>query len=63
MKPSILKKILLIPLFSILLMHSYAGTTDTTVLKRTYQTTFASSVPVIDGLLNDEAWNLVEWTR
>ena len=40
----------------------FAGTTDSTVVKRTYQTAFAKTAPVIDGLGNDDCWNLVEWT-
>jgi hypothetical protein len=62
MKSSILKKISLIALFAILLTHSYAGNTDTTVVKRTYKTSFANIPPVIDGLLNDASWDAVEWT-
>jgi hypothetical protein len=41
---------------------SYAQTKDSTIAKRTYQTAFAKTVPVIDGLLNDDCWNLVEWS-
>jgi hypothetical protein len=33
-----------------------------TIEKRTYNTAFTKTAPVIDGLGNDECWNLVEWT-
>ena len=34
----------------------------TVIVKRTYQTAFAKTAPVIDGLMNDDCWNLVDWT-
>ena len=43
------------------LLNSYAGT-DTIAVKRTYKTSFANVVPVIDGLLNDASWDKVEWS-
>jgi len=50
-------------LTTIFLTGSYAWSKDTTVIaKRTYQTSFAKPVPVIDGLLNDDAWEVVEWS-
>lgn len=32
-----------------------------TIQKRTYETRFTEKEPVIDGLPDDECWNLVEW--
>ncbi len=62
MKYSLLRKIV-IPLISLSIFTGvYARSTDTTVVKRTYQTAFAQTAPVIDGLMNDDSWNLVEWT-
>ena len=46
----------------LILTASYAVKPDSTVVKRTYQTVFTKTPPVIDGLGNDDAWNLVEWT-
>jgi len=62
MKFAILKRIILSQILILLFTMSYAGKPDSTVVKRTYQTAFSSTPPVIDGLGNDEAWNLVEWT-
>jgi len=42
--------------------YSFAQTTDSVIIKRIYQTAFANSAPAIDGLINDECWNLVEWS-
>lgn len=61
MKITLFKKIVLSQVLILMLTSSYAGTTDSTVVKRTFQTTFASSPPVIDGLGTDPSWNLVEW--
>lgn len=33
----------------------------TAIKKRIYNTTRTTSVPIIDGKLNDDAWNAVEW--
>ena len=30
--------------------------------KKIYETTFTQTAPVIDGLMNDECWDLVEWS-
>jgi hypothetical protein len=62
MEFSIIKRIILSHILILLFTVSYAGKPDSTVVKRTYQTAYASEPPVIDGLGNDEAWNLVEWT-
>jgi len=32
-----------------------------TIEKKIYTTAFAQTAPIIDGLLKDECWNLVEW--
>ena len=45
-----------------LLTCSYGHSTDSTIVKRTYQTAFTKTAPVIDGLMNDDCWNYVEWT-
>jgi hypothetical protein len=49
-------------LLIILIYGSNAKAQDTTVVKRTYHTAFANTAPVIDGLMNDESWNAVEWS-
>lgn len=56
------KRILLSLILFILLINSYGQTTDSTIVKRTYETAFATSAPSIDGLINDECWNMVEWS-
>ena len=63
MKYPFLKRIILSQIFILLFTSSYAHSNDSTVVvKRTYQTAFTKTVPVIDGLMNDDCWNLVEWT-
>ena len=62
MKSAIIKRIILSQILILMLMAGYAGKPDTAVVKRTYQTAFTKTPPVIDGIGNDEAWNLVEWT-
>jgi hypothetical protein len=63
MKYTFLKRNILSLIFILLFTSSYADSTDSTiVVKRTYKTAFAKTVPVIDGLMNDDCWNLVEWT-
>jgi hypothetical protein len=57
-----IKIIFLCQLFILILTSSYAHQTDSTAVRRTYQTAFAKTVPVIDGLLNDDCWDLVEWS-
>lgn len=62
MKSTFIKRIILCQILIGLLTSSYAKTTDSVIVKRTYQTALAKSAPVIDGLDNDDCWNLVEWT-
>ena len=63
MKYPYFKRIILSQIFILLFTSSYAHSTDSTiVVKRTYKTAFAKTAPVIDGLMNDDCWNLVEWT-
>jgi hypothetical protein len=62
MKFAYLKRTLLCQILIILATCSYAQTKDSTSVKRTYQTALAKTVPVIDGLLNDESWDAVEWS-
>lgn len=62
MKFTFFKRIALSQILILLMTGSYAQTKDSTIVRRTYQTTFAKTVPVIDGLMNDDCWNAVEWT-
>jgi len=62
MKLFFIKRIILCQIFILLLTSSFGSKTDSTVLKRTYLTAFTTTTPVIDGLGNDDSWNLVEWT-
>jgi hypothetical protein len=63
MKLKILRYLLIIICFcSSFLISGYGAVQDSAILKRTYKTSFAGSVPVIDGHDNDESWNLVEWS-
>ena len=62
MKCNFSKTIVLCLLFIVLVTSVYSKTQDSTVVKRTYQTAQAKTAPVIDGLLNDECWNSVEWS-
>lgn len=57
-----LKRIFISQVLIVLLANSFAQTTDSTIVKRTYKTLFANNTPKIDGLLSDECWNLVEWS-
>jgi hypothetical protein len=45
-------------LFFIPVSYNYAQTVE----KKIYQTTFTSSAPAIDGLMNDSCWSQVEWS-
>jgi hypothetical protein len=53
-------------IFGLILVSAFSGiyakSADTTIVKRVYMTAFAQTEPVIDGLDNDDSWNLVEWT-
>jgi hypothetical protein len=63
MKYIILNKTILSLILIFIFTGSYANSNDSTVIaKRTYQTAFVKTAPVIDGMMNDECWNLVEWT-
>ena len=63
MKYTLLYKTILSLILIFIFTGSYANSNDSTVIaKRTYQTAFVKTAPVIDGLMNDECWNLVEWT-
>jgi hypothetical protein len=57
MKIVSLKRIVISLILVILLTNSYSQSVE----KKTYQTTFTAKSPEIDGLMNDECWNLVEW--
>ena len=62
MKFTNIKRIILGQILVLMLTTGYAAKPDSTVVIRTYQTAFAKIAPVIDGIGNDDAWNLVEWT-
>ena len=62
MKFNVIKRIIFCLILTLQVIFSYAGKPDTTVIKRTYKAAFAETAPVIDGLGNEDAWNLVEWT-
>jgi hypothetical protein len=62
MKFTIIKRIILSQIMVLILTTGYSAKPDSTVVKRTYQTAFTKTPPVIDGIGNDDAWNLVEWT-
>ena len=62
MKNTFSKRILISLIFSVLVTSGHAKTQDSVVVKRTYQTAFAKTAPVIDGLMNDESWKDVEWS-
>ena len=57
MKLICLKRIVTILVLSTLLLNGFSQEIE----KKTYQTAFTKTVPDIDGLMNDECWNLVEW--
>ncbi|NVO11411.1 MAG: carbohydrate binding family 9 domain-containing protein [Bacteroidales bacterium] len=48
-------------LFLILFALAFDGFTQE-IERRTYQTNYTKIAPVIDGLMNDACWNLVEWS-
>src|SRR5665811_414174 len=63
MKYTIIKKYILSMVLILMMTRSYASKTDSAVVvKRSYLTAFAKTAPLIDGLGNDDCWNLVEWT-
>jgi hypothetical protein len=55
-------KLLLLSLFTCLCLQAQEKKTGTTVPKRVYTTKAVTKAPTIDGLLNDDGWNAVEWT-
>lgn len=57
MKFTIIKTITL----SIILTCVYSAANSQEIEKKSYSTAFAKTPPKIDGLVNDEAWNNVEW--
>ena len=57
MKLACLKRIAISLILSTLLLNSFSQSIE----KKTYQTAFSKTAPEIDGLMNDECWNLVEW--
>ncbi len=62
MKFNLLKKIIFSLILISLLTNGYSQKADSAIVKRTYKTAFTKTAPVIDGLGNDECWNLVDWT-
>ena len=61
MKP--IHRSIIIPLFLFLFVSSYAQETSESHAKRVYTTkAIVGAAPEIDGVLNDDAWNTVEWT-
>ncbi len=46
--------------FALLIVRS-AFSYSQEIPKKSYETKFTSKAPSIDGLMNDECWNLVEW--
>ncbi len=52
-----MKRVFLILLFIALITSAFSQTTE----KKTYETKFTTKAPVIDGLMNEECWDLVEW--
>jgi hypothetical protein len=53
-----LKRIIISQIFTLLLSVCFAQAPE----KRSYQTVFTKTPPVIDGLMNDDCWNMVEWS-
>jgi hypothetical protein len=54
----LLRRIVLTLILFFLLTSGYSQTSD----KRSYLTAFTKTAPAIDGLGNDDCWNLVEWS-
>lgn len=57
MKLTYFKKIVSGVIFIFLMTSSFSQNIDT----KSYQTAFTKTPPGIDGVMNDEGWNLVEW--
>ena len=62
MKRSFLRELLLLILLLPALNLVRGENPDSAIVKRTYITATTDREPVIDGLLNDDCWNKVEWT-
>ena len=62
-KSNDLKKIQLLSLFIFLHLGLYAQESKEKIPKRVYTTKSIGEItaPVIDGIIDDESWNLVEW--
>ena len=43
------------------LITLFSGSYSQNIEKKSYQTAFAHGAPIIDGLMNDSCWNMVEW--
>lgn len=56
-KPRRLKRIVSTLILIAIISSSYSQTIE----KKIYQTTFTKTAPEIDGFMNDDCWNLVEW--
>jgi hypothetical protein len=52
-----MKNILILSTFLFLFTNSFSQNGD----RKTYQTKFTATAPAIDGLMNDECWNSVDW--
>ena len=53
----------IVALFCIFSIHSIYAQDTPQIAKRSYTTkAIVNELPTIDGVLDEEAWNLVEWT-
>jgi hypothetical protein len=62
MKIALISRLVLIILLVAFCNSVYSKDVDSTIVKRTYLTSFAKSAPLIDGLGTDACWSQVEWT-
>ncbi|WP_144896197.1 DUF5916 domain-containing protein [Lutibacter sp. Hel_I_33_5] len=53
--------LILVFCFLIIIQKTFAQETKIVVPKKIYTTKIITSIPVIDGILDDESWNAVEW--
>jgi len=53
-----MKKLILCFITSIMIFSCFSQEIE----RRTYQTNYTAIAPVIDGLMNESCWNLVEWS-
>ncbi len=58
MKDASIRRIVLFQILILLLLNGFSQTPE----KRSYKTSYTKTAPVIDGLMNDDCWNLVEWS-